>query len=282
MLTSNSPILNTYNTQFKHANTKTPLNHHGFYLKPRVWVGIVSPGISQLMGFDYHAQKHARSSPNSQNSKTHMVVKSFSCRILRKENEPLNEWQNCNFTVWSVSGQTFSEGVRSRVLNIFVSTPMYSIPFYFIPDGAKSSNVRRQSSSKFFSRASVPMRLVPYSQFVNRVIRVFDRHRVSTFHPSGYFKVGIRFCSDAEGDKGRPRYNRCRRFHCGDGSPTRRSSKAPKTPTLIRLSRSLGNSRKVCYRETNTRFLESVGPITSPRSTFPQGKECFFLLSYVF
>ncbi|MED6107186.1 hypothetical protein PIB30_011756 [Stylosanthes scabra] len=59
-------------------------------------------------------------------------------------------------------------------------------------------------------------------------------------------------------------HNHCRRFYCGDGSPTRRSSKAPKTSTLIRLSRSLGNSRKVCYRETKTRFLESVGPTTSP------------------
>ncbi|MED6185915.1 hypothetical protein PIB30_061724 [Stylosanthes scabra] len=30
-----------------------------------------------------------------------------------------------------------AEDVRTRVLNIFVSTFMYSIPFYFIPDGAK-------------------------------------------------------------------------------------------------------------------------------------------------
>ncbi|MED6174120.1 hypothetical protein PIB30_065849 [Stylosanthes scabra] len=53
-------------------------------------------------------------------------------------------------------------------------------------------------------------------------------------------------------------YNRSRRFHCGDGSPTRRSSKASKTSTLIRLSRSLGTSRKVCYRKTNIRVLENV------------------------
>ncbi|MED6219967.1 hypothetical protein PIB30_040667 [Stylosanthes scabra] len=61
-------------------------------------------------------------------------------------------------------------------------------------------------------------------------------------------------------------YNRSRRFHCGDGSPTRRSSKASKTSTLIRLSRSLGTSRKVCYWKTNIRVLETVGLTTSPRS----------------
>ncbi|MED6116416.1 hypothetical protein PIB30_100183, partial [Stylosanthes scabra] len=59
-------------------------------------------------------------------------------------------------------------------------------------------------------------------------------------------------------------YNRCRRFHCGDGSPTRRSSKASKASTLIRLSRSLGTSWKVCYRKTNIRVLETVGLTTSP------------------
>ncbi|MED6152873.1 hypothetical protein PIB30_096168, partial [Stylosanthes scabra] len=59
-------------------------------------------------------------------------------------------------------------------------------------------------------------------------------------------------------------YNRCRRSHCGDGSLTRRSSKAPKTSTLIRLSRSLGASRKVCYQKINIRVLEAIGSTTSP------------------
>ncbi|MED6171157.1 hypothetical protein PIB30_038141 [Stylosanthes scabra] len=53
--------------------------------KPQVWVGIVSLGISQLMGFDYYAQKHERSSPNSQNSKTCKVVKPIFEQIRRRE-----------------------------------------------------------------------------------------------------------------------------------------------------------------------------------------------------
>ncbi|MED6163630.1 hypothetical protein PIB30_081817 [Stylosanthes scabra] len=76
--------LNAY-TRFSFAPSS--IQAHLFIIPDRnlTWVGNVSLEVSQLMGFDYHAQKHARSSPNSQNSKPCKVVKPIFEQIRRRE-----------------------------------------------------------------------------------------------------------------------------------------------------------------------------------------------------
>ncbi|MED6193748.1 hypothetical protein PIB30_022378 [Stylosanthes scabra] len=66
-----------------------------------------------------------------------------------------NKWQFRNFAVWSVSGQTFSEGVRVRTQNIIYSTNVCPCPFVIILHNTQFSLYGRGQNHGAHSRKTL-------------------------------------------------------------------------------------------------------------------------------
>ncbi|MED6147280.1 hypothetical protein PIB30_042667 [Stylosanthes scabra] len=81
---------------------------------------------------------------------------------LRVAANPTNEWQSRNFAVWSVSDQTFSEGVRVCTQNIIYSTNVCSCPFIIV---LRNTQFTLYGRSQKITEPTIFVETILYSNF---------------------------------------------------------------------------------------------------------------------